>query len=63
MDNPLNQEHCDCLTKAIQSTVNTADFLAKCKACGLPVDELIQDNERQKRQCESIKAQFFPNSP
>jgi hypothetical protein len=63
MDSPLTQEHCDCLSKAIESAVNTADFLAKCKACGLPVDDLIADNNRQKQQAEAIKAQFFPHAP
>lgn len=60
---PLTQEQCDCLTKAIQSASSTREFLEKCKRCGLPVDELIADNERQRQMCERLKAEFFPNAP
>lgn len=60
---PLTQEHCDCLTKAIQSSANTREFLERCKRCGLPVDDLIADNERQRQLCERIKAEFFPTAP
>lgn len=60
---PLTQEQCDCLTRAIQSTTTTREFLERCKRCGLPVDELLADNERQRSLCERLKAEFFPNSP
>jgi hypothetical protein len=60
---PLTQEHCDCLTKAIQSTSNTQQFLDACKRCGLPVDDLIADNQRQRDMAEKLKREFFPNAP
>jgi hypothetical protein len=60
---PLTQEHCDCLTKAIQSSNNTSQFLDACKRCGLPVDELIADNNRQREMAERLKREFFPNAP
>lgn len=61
--NPLSQEQCDCLSKVIQSASNTEQFLEACKRCGLPVDDLIADNNRQRDMAQKIKKEFFPNAP
>lgn len=59
--NPLNDTHCDCLNKVLESTAYLAKLIGDCKDCGIdmgPADEL---NTIQRETATALKAKFFPN--
>lgn len=57
---PLKDEDCDCLDRVLESVRDTAELIARCKACGLDVAKAQEENERQKALAESLKRNFFP---
>ena len=59
----LDPKHCDTCNQVIQSGSNLRGFLQKCKACGLNLDQLIEENERNMQFASVIKQQFFPSMP
>lgn len=61
MENPLNQEHCDCLNLVLQHAQQTADLITKCKACGFDMDKAEEENAAQIQLASALKQQFFPN--
>lgn len=58
---PLNDGHCKVLDQVLESVPQALDLAAKCKDCGWPVDEFIQQLEAQKAMATKAKAHFFPN--
>lgn len=59
--NPLDQSHCDALTKAIKANAETAALIAKMQECGLDCSEQQAQNDAVGQMAKAIKRQFFPN--
>jgi hypothetical protein len=61
--NPFQQEHCECLNRVIESTINLQGLLEDCKNCGLDVSKAIERNGDHQRLATALKAKFFPHAP
>ena len=61
--NPLEDEHCACLNKVLDSTPGTKSILDRCKAAGIPCDELLAENARHQQMAANLKSSFFPYAP
>jgi hypothetical protein len=59
----FDDSYCAMANDGLQSCAQTADFLSKCKDCGLEVGNEIAANERHKAFLEQFKKNFFPNQP
>ena len=60
--NPLNQSHCDCLNRVLESVPHTDEFLDCMERCGLDVADLRKQVRSNKERAESIKREFFPDA-
>lgn len=60
---PLRQEHCDALDRVLQNCGPALEIARKCKACGWPVDNYIEQLEAQRRMATETKRLFFPTTP
>lgn len=61
-NNPLNQGHCDCLNRVLESIPSTKEFLDCMERCGLDVSDLRKQVELNERRATAIKAEFFPEA-
>lgn len=60
-NNPLKQEHCDCLDKILESVPMSLEQARACEECGLDMGEYIAQLEQQQAIATRLKAKFFPN--
>ena len=61
--NPFSDEHCQCLDAVLESSAAVAACLAKCKASGLEVGDLVAKNERQAAIAGKLRSAFFGSQP
>lgn len=60
--NPLKPEDCAALNAILQSAHATELLIAKCKDCGIPVEQQEADNAQQRAIAQNIKRHFFPHN-
>jgi hypothetical protein len=61
-NNPLNQSHCDCINRVLESIPDTQELLDCMQRCGLNVTDLQEKVNLNRTRAESIKREFFPNA-
>jgi hypothetical protein len=61
--NPLRPDDCTVLNGCLQKAAGTAQIIAKCKDCGLPVEEYEALNNQHIELAQKLKANFFPHNP
>lgn len=59
-DNPLTDEHLQCCNNVLASTAPALNLAQKCKDCGWPVDDMIDQLKAQQTMATTIKQKFFP---
>ena len=58
--NPLTEEDYAKLNELCRSCHGTAQLIADCKECGLPVEEQEAANNAQHQLALNLKKKFFP---
>lgn len=58
---PLNDSHCDCLNKVLESTAYLGKLISDCQDCGIEMGPAKDLNEAQRETVTLLKAKFFPN--
>lgn len=62
-DHPLTEDDCKTCNLILDNVGPALEMAAKCKDCGFPVDEFIDQLTQQRNMAQKIKANFFPNRP
>lgn len=62
-DNPLREEHCQCLDECLQRCAVTREVLERMRRAGIPAEEAEKINEQQAKLAAGIKREFFPDRP
>lgn len=60
--NPLRPEDCETLNRALQAIHDTKELIAKCKECGIPVDDQESTNNSMHETVTKVKRAFFPHN-
>lgn len=60
--NPLGPEHLRLIDSALGKLSGLDSLVAKCQACGMPIDDVESDRQHLIAQLSQIKQQFFPPS-
>jgi hypothetical protein len=61
--NPLNQDHCDCLTGVLGTGPGLTELIQCLNDCGVDTTELNAINQQQQTMASQLKAKFFPSKP
>ena len=60
---PLTADHLAVLNGVLSAIPTTRELIAKCKLCGLDVDQAEQMTEQQHQLATKLKQAFFPHEP
>jgi hypothetical protein len=63
LQNPLTQEHCDCIQRVIQSIPNIRETIAACEQCGMTFEQERELLKAQEEFATRVKSAFMPNLP
>lgn len=61
-NNPLNQGHCDCLNRVLESVPHTEELLDCMERCGIDVADLRRQVQSNKDRASKLKAEFFSDA-
>lgn len=62
-NNPLTDEHCACLDRALAMIPRAEELAQACLTCGWDVSDFIAKLSELRKMATTAKAQFFPDRP
>lgn len=61
--NPLNDQHCACLDRAMQKSAELLTLIEACKDCGFDFDAAESEAKAIQERATALKRKFFPGRP
>lgn len=60
VENPLKEEHCHCLDRALERCPKIRQVIDACEAAGIDMTQAKEELEAHFQTASKLKQQFFP---